>query len=64
MKAKPPVVYVRRVTYDNGIDSFQFDCEFCHRVHSHGAMEGHRWAHCHNPESPFQDTGYILRERK
>ena len=33
---------------------------------SHGAGgddggEGHRVAHCHNPKSPYRDTGYILK---
>ena len=31
------------------------------KVHTHGAEEGHRHAHCIQG-SPFQDRGYILRE--
>ncbi len=27
-----------------------------------GSGDGHRSAHCHNPASPYNDGGYILRE--
>lgn len=39
-------------------------CPFCRRWHHHGAGEGHRVAHCINPESPFHKTGYILKKVK
>lgn len=28
-----------------------------------GSGDGHRVAHCHNPDSLYRDTGYILREQ-
>jgi hypothetical protein len=27
-----------------------------------GSGDGHRVAHCHDPASPYDETGYILRE--
>lgn len=27
-----------------------------------GTGDGHRWAHCHNNSSPYNETGYVLRE--
>jgi hypothetical protein len=27
-----------------------------------GSGDGHRVAHCHNPRSPYRQTGYVLRE--
>ena len=27
-----------------------------------GTGDGHRTAHCHNPQSPYADTGYIVVE--
>ena len=49
-----------------GKSSLRFWCEHCQGWHSHGAGgddggEGHRVAHCHNPKSPYRDTGYILK---
>lgn len=46
-------------------------CSWCARWHSHGhcgadqplgAGDGHRVAHCHDPWSPYNSTGYRLRE--
>lgn len=28
-----------------------------------GSGDGHRVAHCHDPASPYYDTGYVLREK-
>jgi hypothetical protein len=35
-------------------------CPHCRRDHIHGAGEGHRAAHCADPESPYRLTGYRL----
>ncbi len=35
-------------------------CRFCVRWHYHGKVEGHRVAHCINPDSPYKATGYFL----
>jgi hypothetical protein len=35
-------------------------CEHCQRDHFHGAGEGHRVAYCHDPSSPYSDSGYYL----
>jgi len=39
-------------------------CKYCQRWHLHGRGEGHRWAHCIKPGSPYQKTGYFLRVAK
>lgn len=45
-----------------------FACRYCGCDHLHGAGErfgdgdGHRVAHCIVADSPYQKTGYILRE--
>ena len=36
-------------------------CPFCQEWHHHGALNGHRVAHCSEESSPFIQTGYILR---
>ena len=40
---------------------YMFWCPFCQRWHRHGRGEGHRAAHCTSPESPFNETGYVLK---
>ena len=35
-------------------------CKHCRAWHYHGAAEGHWEAHCTNPASPYQRTGYNL----
>lgn len=42
-------------------DRWRVWCAFCERWHTHSASPGHRVAHCHNPASPYADTGYVLR---
>lgn len=37
-----------------------FYCPFCNKIHRHGLVNGHREAHCDNPESPLIKTGYYL----
>lgn len=43
-----------------------FWCPWCRRRHFHGAPdgcgEGHRVAHCFRKESPYRETGYVLRQ--
>ncbi len=39
-------------------------CPFCKTYHMHGAVAGHHVAHCANENSPFKETGYMLRELK
>jgi hypothetical protein len=36
-------------------------CPFCVRFHYHGPLEGDRVAHCYRNDSPFRETGYILK---
>ena len=52
--------------YDTG-KSLIVWCAHCRRWHSHGRGnggsdgDGHRAAHCIEPESPYSRTGYALR---
>jgi hypothetical protein len=39
----------------------KFYCDFCKKVHTHGEGAGHRAAHCHNQNSPYGNSGYILQ---
>jgi len=39
-------------------------CPFCRKYHYHGKNEGHRVAHCKDPNSPFHKTGYVLKIEK
>ena len=41
--------------------SWRFYCPFCLRFHYHGHGEGHRLAHCHTVNSPFNKSGYFLK---
>lgn len=36
-------------------------CEYCRTWHRHGPAEGHREAHCIDPNSPYYKRGYIIR---
>ena len=43
-------------------------CVFCGHFHFHGLSQeerdgalGHRVAHCHNPDSPYNESGYYIR---
>ena len=40
--------------------TWSFECPHCRCRHTHGAMPGHRVAHCYDAASPFKATGYIL----
>jgi hypothetical protein len=57
-----PVVLCEPVGNPGRIN-WRFWCEFCKTNHSHGAMPGHRSAHCHDKASPFKESGYILELR-
>jgi hypothetical protein len=52
--------------YDAG-SSLAVWCAHCHCWHTHGRDAGgsegygHRAAHCHKPDSPYDRTGYFLR---
>lgn len=37
-------------------------CEHCDAWHFHGPGDGHRVAHCADPASPYEGSGYILRQ--
>jgi hypothetical protein len=39
---------------------YKFYCDLCKRNHYHGPKPGHRIAHCHNEDSPFDKTGYFV----
>lgn len=60
-----PVIEVVR----NEANVLVFWCPFCFREHHHGGGEafgkgdGHRAAHC-GPDSPYAETGYVLKEVK
>lgn len=56
----PVIECIPRKDFPTGL---RFYCAFCKRYHNHGEGEGHRIAHCHNSESPFDKTGYILKKR-
>ncbi len=52
-----------------GTDTLVVWCEWCEAMHEHGVAtgergldQGHRHAHCTNPESPYHLTGYNLRQ--
>ncbi len=60
-----PILRAERYAPDGALRVW---CVHCQRWHYHGKGEGHRIAHCRhhggNPESPYLQTGYILREVK
>ncbi|MGN1299340.1 MAG: hypothetical protein ACI4UE_05105 [Candidatus Scatovivens sp.] len=59
-KKEIPVVKVFKTENEN---QCSFWCPYCKKYHYHGIpLEGHRTAHCTNKNSPFRETGYILKE--
>lgn len=48
---------------DDGVEGQMFWCPFCKKYHYHGEGDGHRTAHCDNPNSPWLDTGYIVKKK-
>lgn len=58
---KIPIIWAEpRIDSTSGL---KFYCMYCKREHLHGKGEGHRIAHCTDVESPYYQTGYILRVR-
>lgn len=41
-----------------------FFCVHCRKNHYHGLGDGHRWAHCDVPWSPYAEAGYCLEETR
>lgn len=59
-KKEIPVVKVFKTESEK---QYAFWCPYCKRYHYHGSASlGHRTAHCTNKNSPFRETGYILKE--
>lgn len=58
-KNEIPIVYA-----DEKQTQLSFKCKYCKEVHNHSKYEGHRVAHCTNKNSPYNDTGYILKIKK
>jgi hypothetical protein len=46
---------------DGCTDQWRVFCRYCKAWHFHGAIEGHRVAHCFNDSSPYLKTGYIIK---
>lgn len=59
-KENIPTVLVKK--RKDGIEGYEFKCPYCKEIHCHGLGEGHRNAHCSNPNSLYLKTGYILKE--
>jgi hypothetical protein len=68
MTQSAPVLY-GYVTADG--DSVVVWCKYCRRLHVHGhggmreplgAGDGHRFAHCHDRNSGYDETGYYIAE--
>ncbi len=64
---KIPLIKVERTPeWDNDrVKRVRFWCDHCNCYHTHGAFEnvrfqGHRSAHCHVRNSPFNLTGYYM----
>ena len=43
-----------------GVTCWLVWCKHCRMWHRHGAVEGHREAHCSGPGSPYWKDGYNL----
>lgn len=62
-----PEIQADRIDQD-GAAQLRFYCDHCQRHHFHSAGDrpgdgdGHRVAHCHDPASPYSQSGYTLRE--
>ena len=61
MSKKLPVLLATPVIEDGKVIQWKAWCPFCTGYHFHSPEPGHRVAHCHNENSPFQESGYILR---
>ena len=51
-----PIVYAKKVK-----EGLTFWCQYCSLPHYHSHEEGHRIAHCIKENSPYIETGYILK---
>lgn len=60
MPSDPPTLDAYSINVD-GSRYWIVYCEHCRIWHRHGPMEGHRIAHCTDPESPWYNCGYELR---
>ena len=62
---EPPTVLCEEIepSRPGGVRTWRFWCQYCRRYHTHGAMPGHRVAHCSDERSPFYERGYILKKR-
>jgi hypothetical protein len=45
---------------DGCTDQWKVWCQYCETFHFHGAIDGHRVAHCHTDSSPYKRSGYII----
>jgi hypothetical protein len=54
-----PIVWCNVIGND-----WSFWCSYCRKRHLHGGGPGHRTAHCHNSNSPYNVGGYILKDKK
>lgn len=71
-KRTVPTVYgfVVKPKHPEGCPLFVFFCQHCQEWHVHGwnsnrlnaRTDGHRWAHCSNPGSLYQEAGYNLKK--
>ena len=63
VRPPPPIIKCRLTKSGTQV---YFTCPYCRYrgkpvVHYHGSCcIGHRWAHCHDPSSPYKERGYVL----
>ncbi|MEM6468067.1 MAG: hypothetical protein AAF802_00755 [Planctomycetota bacterium] len=56
-----PTLQAEMHTDGDGVTRLRVFCPHCEVWHYHGPRLGHREAHCHDPASPFERTGYNLQ---
>jgi len=56
----PPTLFAELVTLNGEIRRYRVWCDQCQDFHYHGPMDGHREAHCRNPDSLYHRTGYVI----
>ncbi len=61
MDVTTPELQAYRYTHSRGASLVAW-CVHCLQWHWHGAGDGHRVAHCHDPQSPYNTGGYELHE--
>lgn len=62
MKIEKEYPVIKALPHPELHGAFMFWCPFCKKWHTHGIGEGHRCAHCHHKDSPFDKTGYIIKK--